>query len=134
MVKALYSTARVAGREGEHWILEFPNQPTRDKADQHRAAVEHLVAETVGSTVPLLLVVEGDGGAPRPARAGDHHDDDTGAVPRPAPPAAGDGDGDDGDDIDVDELTDVPAVGVRTPLDHLAEAFPGSELVDDRDA
>jgi DNA polymerase-3 subunit gamma/tau len=127
MAKALFSTARIAGLDGEHWVLEFPNQPTRDKADQHRHTVEQLASDTLGATVALRLVVEGDGGAPRSARP-DGCDDDTSPARRsPTPAAVAD------DDIDLDELTDAPAATVRTPLDHLAEAFPGSELVDDRD-
>lgn len=35
------------------------------------------------------------------------------------------------DDIDLDELTDAPPETARTPLDRLAEAFPGAELIDD---
>ena len=38
---------------------------------------------------------------------------------------------DDDDDIDVSELTDAPPESVKTPIDRLAEAFPGSELVVD---
>ena len=37
------------------------------------------------------------------------------------------------DDIDLDELVDAPPETVKTPIDRLAEAFPGSELVDERD-
>jgi DNA polymerase-3 subunit gamma/tau len=35
------------------------------------------------------------------------------------------------DDIDLDDLTDAPPDSVKTPIDRLAEAFPGSELVDE---
>ncbi|MEM9747392.1 MAG: hypothetical protein AAF945_11920, partial [Actinomycetota bacterium] len=34
-------------------------------------------------------------------------------------------------EVDLDDLVDVPPENVATPLDRLAEAFPGSELVDD---
>ena len=37
----------------------------------------------------------------------------------------------DDDDVDLDDLVDAPPEAVRTPMDRLAEAFPGSELVDD---
>jgi DNA polymerase-3 subunit gamma/tau len=48
------------------------------------------------------------------------------AEPEPAPyvPA-------DDDDIDMDDLTDAPPEAVKSPIDRLAEAFPGSELVND---
>jgi DNA polymerase-3 subunit gamma/tau len=35
------------------------------------------------------------------------------------------------DEIDVYDLVDAPPETVKTPIDRLAEAFPGSELVDD---
>ena len=34
-------------------------------------------------------------------------------------------------EIDLSELTDAPPESVKTPIDRLAEAFPGSELVND---
>ena len=37
----------------------------------------------------------------------------------------------DDDDVDLDDLVDAPPETVKTPVDRLAEAFPGSELVDD---
>ena len=37
----------------------------------------------------------------------------------------------DDDEVDLDDLTDAPPEAVKTPVDRLAEAFPGSELVDD---
>ena len=37
------------------------------------------------------------------------------------------------DDVDLDALVDAPPESVKTPIDRLAEAFPGSELVDERD-
>ncbi|WP_420452548.1 DNA polymerase III subunit gamma/tau [Ilumatobacter sp.] len=37
----------------------------------------------------------------------------------------------DDDEIDVHDLVDAPPESVKTPIDRLAEAFPGSELVDD---
>ena len=35
------------------------------------------------------------------------------------------------DEIDLNDLTDVPPESVKTPIDRLAEAFPGSELIVD---
>ena len=35
------------------------------------------------------------------------------------------------DPVDPDELTDAPPDTVLTPIDRLAQAFPGSELVAD---
>ncbi len=38
----------------------------------------------------------------------------------------------DDDEVDLDDLVDAPPASVRTPIDRLAEAFPGSEMVDDQ--
>jgi DNA polymerase-3 subunit gamma/tau len=36
------------------------------------------------------------------------------------------------DDVDLDDLVDAPPESVKSPIDRLAEAFPGSELIDER--
>jgi hypothetical protein len=38
----------------------------------------------------------------------------------------------DDDEVDLDDLVDAPPEAVKTPIDRLAEAFPGSEMVDDQ--
>ena len=35
------------------------------------------------------------------------------------------------EDIDLDDLVDAPPESIHSPLDRLAQAFPGSKLVDD---
>jgi DNA polymerase-3 subunit gamma/tau len=52
----------------------------------------------------------------------DDGDDDLAAAPAEFP---------DDDDVDLDDLIDAPPESVRSPIDRLAEAFPGSELVED---
>lgn len=37
----------------------------------------------------------------------------------------------DDDEVDLDDLTDAPPESVKSPIDRLAEAFPGSELIED---
>ena len=37
----------------------------------------------------------------------------------------------DDDEVDLDDLVDAPPETVKSPIDRLAEAFPGSELIDD---
>jgi DNA polymerase-3 subunit gamma/tau len=36
------------------------------------------------------------------------------------------------DEIDLDDLVDAPPESVKTPINRLAEAFPGSELIEER--
>jgi DNA polymerase-3 subunit gamma/tau len=38
----------------------------------------------------------------------------------------------DDEDVDLDDLVDVPPESVKSPIERLAEAFPGSELIDER--
>ena len=35
------------------------------------------------------------------------------------------------DDVDLDGLVDAPPESVKSPIDRLAEAFPGSELIEE---
>ncbi len=73
------------------------------------------------------------GAAPSGARAATHVDAHAAApadVNRPVitgqvVPAAD-------EDVDLDDLVDAPPETVKTPLDRLAEAFPGSELIEER--
>ena len=37
----------------------------------------------------------------------------------------------DDDDVDLDGLVDAPPESVKSPIDRLAEACPGSELIDE---
>ena len=37
----------------------------------------------------------------------------------------------DDDEVDLDDLTDAPPESVKSPIDRLAEAFPGSELIEE---
>ena len=37
----------------------------------------------------------------------------------------------DDDDVDLDDLTDAPPDSVKSPIERLAEAFPGSELIEE---
>jgi hypothetical protein len=37
----------------------------------------------------------------------------------------------DDDDVDLDDLVDAPPDSVKSPIDRLAEAFPGSELIEE---
>ena len=37
----------------------------------------------------------------------------------------------DDDDVDLEDLVDAPPETVKTPIDRLAEAFPGSELIEE---
>jgi DNA polymerase III subunit gamma/tau len=53
------------------------------------------------------------------------------AAPEPEPHVRASADLPDDDEIDLSELSDAPPESVQSPIDRLAEAFPGSELVAD---
>ena len=74
------------------------------------------MARVIGEPVTVELVV-----------GGRSHDDEPPAVARITPPQTADDPT--VDEIDLSELTDAPPDAVRTPIDRLAEAFPGSEFV-----
>jgi DNA polymerase-3 subunit gamma/tau len=126
-VRSIYSVPRVLGVRNGTLTLGAPNDAHRSKCEQHRAEVEAAAARVAGGPVPIALVVEAAG-------AHDDHDDDPSpgggggrVVPlHPAGPPPAD------DDIDVDDLVDAPPDTVVSPIDRLAQAFPGSELIDER--
>jgi DNA polymerase-3 subunit gamma/tau len=131
LVRALYSAGSFVGNDGDVWHFGVPNEAHGSKCDEHRSTVEAALSAAVGRPVTIDFVVGGRGA------------DDSGQIRRPAAPAnpsaaapaASDGAPadvvDDVDDVDLSELTDAPPESVKTPIDRLAEAFPGSELVND---
>jgi hypothetical protein len=74
--------------------------------------VESALRSALGTPVTLALIAHGAG---------------TSSAPPPAPAA------DEGADIDLDDLVDAPPQAASTPFERLANAFPGSELIDDPD-
>ena len=147
LVRAIYSVPRVlGGREGA-LVLGAPNEAHRRRCEEHLRDVEQSIAKVLGTHVPVTLVVD--------SSAGDdpHHDEPlpTAAGRNDAPRAATGGGqrGADGsvapvvelhpggvptpdEDIDLDDLVDAPPESVITPIERLAQAFPGSELLDER--
>ncbi len=123
----------------------------RSKCEQHRAAVEKALSELVGSTVTIELLDGGSGGnddgdrSPAPeqtlaasddaGRVGDASSSATPVYSTGAFDEAGDATVThvlpDDDDVDLDDLIDAPPESVKTPIDRLAEAFPGSELIEE---
>jgi len=119
-VKALFAAGRFIGVE--HGAAEFavPNAPHREKCEAKRKEVEEALAAHFHRSVPLRIVVDsgstGEGGTGRPVRSGPA----LRVVPDPEPD----------DDIDIASLSDAPPDD-RSPIDRLAEAFPGAELLEE---
>jgi DNA polymerase-3 subunit gamma/tau len=121
-VKARYAPASYLGTTGSTVRLGLPNEAHRDKCEQHRELVERELSSAAGAVVAVELVTDGGSGG---GWGGDADD---------APPGDREGVGRPGDEEDIDphDLVDVPPESVKSPIDRLAEAFPGSELVEDR--
>jgi DNA polymerase-3 subunit gamma/tau len=117
----------VLGVRNGSLTLGAPNEAHRAKCEQHRADVEAAAARVVGGPVPIALVVES--GGPSHDDQDDPRDRGTNAqvvTLHPAGPPPAD------DDIDLHDLVDAPPDTVVSPIDRLAQAFPGSELIDER--
>jgi DNA polymerase-3 subunit gamma/tau len=119
IVRALYSAGSFVGNSGGAWQFNVPNEAHGTRCKEHVGAVEQALTKVVGEPVKLEFVVGG--------RA---HDDEPAPVTRAAPAAPAPVVDDPAiDEVDLSELTDAPPESVRTPIDRLAEAFPGSEFV-----
>ena len=85
------------------------------------------MAAGVGGAVELLIVTEsGDTGDDHDTTDG--HSSSTSNVVALHPAGATQAD----EDIDLDDLVDAPPESVVTPIQRLAQAFPGAELIDER--
>ena len=116
IMRALYSAGSFVGSNGEAWQFSVPNEAHGATGQEHRAAVEAALSKAVGAPVKSRSWIGGRAHDDEPAPVARH--------PAPAPahdPAV--------EEIDLSELTDAPPESVRTPIDRLAEAFPGSEFV-----
>jgi DNA polymerase-3 subunit gamma/tau len=128
MARAVYAPATFVDSAGGVVTLAVPNAVHRGKCEQHRATVEAALSALAGSAVTLELVEGGGGGGSGGSGGGGGGperrvtDDERG--PSPPPPSAD-------DDVDLDDLVDAPPESVKSPIDRLAEAFPGSELIEE---
>ncbi|MFW2335963.1 DNA polymerase III subunit gamma/tau [Ilumatobacter sp.] len=149
LVRALYSAGSFVGNRGDTWLFSVPNEAHGSKCNEHRADVEAALSNVVGAPVTIEFV---SGGSPvheheatssaptappdrsvapaapheRTAASPPAERSAEPVEPEPAPhvPEAD-------EDVDLHELTDAPPESVKTPIDRLAEAFPGSELMSD---
>ncbi len=141
MTRAVYAPATLIAVADGVATFSLPNVVHREKCEQHREAVEAAIRTSTGAAVTVRLLVEGEPSAsptPAPDRPASSVEpaasaDAAGAEPSVAPVAAAPiDDPPDDDDVDLDDLVDAPPESVKSPIDRLAEAFPGSELIDER--
>ena len=110
IARAVFTPTELVGTTADSITLAAPNATHLAKCREHLTALQQACAEAVGRPVTIELIVKD---APLSA-----------APPPPAPPD---------EDIDLDDLVDAPPGSAPTTLDRLAEAFPGSELVQRKD-
>jgi DNA polymerase III subunit gamma/tau len=155
MARAVYAPAGFVRSTTSTLSLSVPNAVHRAKCEEQRSVVEAALQRFSGAPVSVELLDDGGGGSgdggdrfgaggetpPRPAAtaapmsqqsvrsasgtdraAGASAPDDRAASPAVFP---------DDDDVDLDDLVDAPPESVKSPIDRLAEAFPGSELIED---
>ena len=134
-MRALYSAGAFVGSDGGAWQFNVPNEAHGARCADHRATVEAALSKAVGGAVKIEFVVgqrtidDDQPAATASARPATASRGARGPAQAPATDA-----GDvrhDEEQIDLSELVDAPPESVKTPLDRLAEAFPGSEMVSD---
>jgi hypothetical protein len=152
MPRAIYAPAAFVASSPTTLTLSVPNAAHRAKCEQHRAAVEAALQEFAGVAVRIELVDGGggtDGGERDVARAVPAPStgtmstgtmsiarDSTSSQSEPEPTMTAvapnvESSLPDDDDVDLDDLTDAPPESVKSPIERLAEAFPGSELIEE---
>jgi hypothetical protein len=106
----VFTPVDIVSTDGDTITLAAPNSTHLAKCREHLDAVQEACLDVIGRPITIELVVK-DGPVPTGP---------TSAAPADATI----------DDIDLDDLEDAPPGTVPTTLDRLAEAFPGSELVE----
>jgi len=125
LARAMYSNTTLLGERNGAFAIGVTNETHRVKCEEHRKDVEAVIAAVVGGKVSVQLVVHSG-----PDDDRDLVDDDqSNVVPmqRPAQSAAPPPD----EEIDLDDLVDAPPESNVSPIDRIAQAFPGSKLVDE---
>jgi len=118
MAKAIYMGARVGTMSNGSLIIAFAGEPHRVRAEEYRHDVERALAAAAGRTIPLSLVVDQAGHT-------ESHEDNVVPLKRAEQVQAD-------EDIDTGDLVDVPPDAIVSPIDRLTQAFPGSEIIDER--
>jgi DNA polymerase-3 subunit gamma/tau len=119
--RAMYSNISVLGERNGALAIGVSNETHRAKCEEHRKDVEAAIAAVVGGKVSVQLVV---------LNAPVDHEGGTGDV-APLVRRAPGGPSAEEESIDLDDLVDVPAEAVVSPIDRLTQAFPGSQLVEE---
>lgn len=99
-----------------------PSRPAPSRPAPSRPEPEPAARESAAPSAPPASAPANADPAPTTTRPDPVPESDV--EPEPYVPEAD-------EDVDLHELTDAPPESVKTPIDRLAEAFPGSELMAD---
>lgn len=118
LARAMYSNTTLLGVRDGKVALGVSNDAHRLRCEEHRKDVEAAIAKVVGGPVAVSLIVDG---------SHQDHDDNVVQLKRPAVAEPVEE-----EEIDMTELIDAPPEAALSPIDRLAQAFPGSEIIDER--
>jgi len=133
--RAIFAATKLVGVRDGMVAIAAPNEPHRQKCQQHLPDVEAALQKVIGEPVKLVLSVDSrvdDGsddksgdGTPDISNAGDATTrGNVVQMKRPAAPPAD-------EEIDLNDLVDAPLEAVLSPEQRLAQAFPGSQIIDE---
>jgi len=134
--RAIFAATKLVGVRDGMVAIAAPNEPHRQKCQQHLPDVEAALQKVIGEPVKLVLSVDsrvddgsddkdGDGAPGGSSNAGDATArGNVVQMKRPAAPPAD-------DEIDLNDLVDAPLEAVLSPEQRLAQAFPGSQIIDE---
>ena len=105
--KARFGVGRFVASEAGAAVFALPNAIHRDRCLEVKVDVEQALAAHFGRPVPLRLITEEQ--APSPTVAPPPEDES----------------------IDLDDLQDAPESELRSPLDHVLQAFEGATVVEE---
>jgi len=105
--KSRFRVGRFVAGEGGGATFALPNSIHRDRCDEVRLEVEQALGAHFGRQVPLRLVTEEQ------------------APPSAAAPSAEE------ESVDLDDLQEAPASELRSPVDHVMQAFEGATVVEE---
>lgn len=124
MARALYAGGNFLEHDGTRWYFSVQNPAHAERCERHRAEIETALSQALGATVLLTITAtDTTRSTEAPVSAGGNNPDPSGATSAPPPI--------DDDIPDPDELVDVPPQDIASPVDRLAQAFPGAELISD---
>jgi len=138
--RAIYAATKVLGARDGMVAIAAPNEAHRLKCEQHRGSVEAALLQVVGAPVKLLLSVDSKDPGDDPGDDNDNSNNNNNnnnnnndsnsdnnnvvQMKRPAAPPAD-------EEVDLDDLVDAPSEETVSPEQRLANAFPGSQIIDE---